>query len=108
MKKILVLASVSAILNLAAFGAAPDGQWKVGGSDKTAPKKLFLHVSGASLAGTMDGAAITNSGVEGNFFWFHVLRNGTDVTYKGQIRDGKIELREVGGLNRVLSFTRAQ
>ena len=106
MKKILTLLSVFVILSLAAFGAVIDGQWSVDGSGATAPRTLFLQVSGASLSGTMDTTAITSTGMEGGYFWFHVVRNGVDFTYKGQVKAGKIELREVGPQsNRILTLT---
>ncbi|MGA2274639.1 MAG: hypothetical protein ABSH00_13875 [Bryobacteraceae bacterium] len=109
MKRVLTSLLVSAILSLAALGAVVDGQWSAEGSAKTAPKKLSIHVNQNSLSGTMDGMAITRSGVDGGFFWFYVVRNGADFLYKGQIKGGKIELRESGPhVHRTLTFTRVQ
>ena len=109
MKRILTSLLVSAILSVVAFGAVVDGKWSGAGSDRTAPKALSIRVVGNSVSGTMDGVAITRSGVEGNFFWFYVFRNGADFLYKGQIKNGRIELREQGPQsNRTLIFNRAQ
>jgi hypothetical protein len=108
MKRILSILSVSVILGLAAMGAAVEGQWGVEGTDKTAPKKLSIHLNGSSLSGTLDGLAITNSGSAGETFWFHVVRNGVYYTYKGQMKAGKIQLREAGPRTRVLSFKHVQ
>jgi len=109
MKKILALLSISAIFSLAAFAAVLDGKWSAEGSDKTAPKQLSMKLNGKNLYGDMDGRSITNGGVEGAFFWFHVVRNGVDFLYKGQIKAGKIELREAGPQGvRTLSFTPAR
>jgi hypothetical protein len=109
MKRLLTFLSVSAILTVAVLGAVVDGQWSFEGSDRTAPKKLSIRVSGTSLSGTMDGVAITNSGVEGAYFWFHVVRGGVDSLYKGQIKAGKIELREESAqIHRKLTFARSR
>jgi hypothetical protein len=108
MKKILTLLSVSAILGWVALGAVVEGQWNVEGSDTTAPKKLILHMNGSALSGTMDGIAITKSGSAADVIWFHVMRGGVDFLYKGQVKAGKIELREAGPKTRVLSFGRVQ
>jgi hypothetical protein len=99
---------MSVILGLAAIGASVEGQWGVEGSDRTAPKRLSIHMNGSSLSGTMDGIAITKSGSAGETFWFHVMRNGVDYTYKGQIKAGKIQLREAGPQTRVLSYKHVQ
>jgi len=109
MKRIFTLLSLAAIFGLAALGAVADGHWNAEGSDKTAPKQLSIRVTGNSLVGTMDGVAITRSGVEGNFFWFYVVHNGGEFLYKGQMKGGKMELRESGPrVHRTLSFTRVQ
>jgi hypothetical protein len=109
MKKILISLLVSAILSVVALGAVMDGKWSAQGSDKTAPKTLSIRLVGNSVQGTMDGTALTRSGVAGEYFWFYVAREGGNFLYKGQIKNGKIELREVGPhSNRTLTFSRAQ
>jgi hypothetical protein len=96
MKKFLTLLAAVAILSVVALGAAQDGQWAFQGTDTTAPKNLSIHVSGATLSGTLDGLPLTGSGVTGPFFWFHVVRSGSDFLYKGQVKNGNLVLNEVG------------
>jgi hypothetical protein len=109
MKKILTLLAITGALSLIALGAAADGKWGIEGSDRTAPRELSLHVNGSSLTGTLDGVAITHSGVEGNFFWFWVVTKGVTVQYKGQIVNGKIKLHQLtGNVDRQLVFARTQ
>ena len=108
MKKILTLLSVFAMLSGVALGAVEDGQWTFQGTDSTAPHNLSIHVTGATLSGTLDGAALTGSGVTGPFFWFHVVRNGSDFLYKGQVKNGTIILYEVGPIStRKLTYVQA-
>jgi hypothetical protein len=105
MKKILSLLAASFLLSLAVFGATPEGNWKFSGSDGTAPKTLSIHISGTILSGTMDGLSIIHTGMEGGYFWFHVVRNGVDTLYKGQMQGGSIILHESSPqFHRVLSF----
>ncbi len=107
MKRILTLLFLSAILSCALSAAFVDGLWRVEGSDRTAPQRLSIRVSGNQLVGIMDGVPIADGRVEGDFFWFHVLRNGVNTLFKGQMKQGKIDLRESSTqVNRRLSFAR--
>lgn len=108
MKRILTLLAISAILSLVLFGAVMDGQWSYAGSDGSAPRTLNIFASGTTVQGVMDNLNVTNSGISGAFFWFHVTRGGVDFLYKGQVKNGLIELQETSSQgHRVLTYAKA-
>ena len=109
MKRILTLLAITAILSVVLFGAVMDGQWNYAGTDGAAPRTLNIFASGTTVQGVLDNINITNSGIAGAFFWFHVNRGGVDFLYKGQVKNGLIELQETSRQgNRVLTYAKVQ
>jgi hypothetical protein len=109
MNKIILVLACFTGLSFAAPPPTAEGRWRLVGTDKTAPRQLSLHVSKNSISGTLDGVAITRGGVEQGYFWFHVVRDGVDYTYKGQMKAGQIKLHEsTSNVHRDLSFAKAQ
>ena len=111
MKKFfLLLMSLVAATSVLAFAAAGDGNWNLQGGDPNAPQQqIVLGVAGTTLTGTVNGAAISNGGVQGNALWFRVVRSGSTYSYKGTINGNQMNLYEEppSGPGRSLTFTRA-
>lgn len=104
MKKLLVTFCFLAVASLPVL-AASAANW-TNNEGSRGPHNIAININGKSLTGTVDGLRISRGSVNGNHFWFAVVRNGNTLTYKGVVNGNSMTLHAGKGRERPFTFTR--